>query len=334
MLESMALHSLPLQVGLVGTGYAAKLRSQAFQAEPRATLAAVAGHTLETTQAFSQTYGAEAIPTWQELVQRSSLDLIIIATVNRDHGAIVQAALGAGKHVIVEYPLALEVAEAMELIAFAKAQKRLLHVEHIELLGSMHQTLKASLSAIGTPFYARYATIKPERPAPKRWTYQPELFGFPLIGALSRLHRLIDLFGSVATVNCQAQFSDRADRSEPHNTTCYCAAQLRFQSGLLAEVVYAKGEAMWLPERKMEVHGETGALIFDGDQGLLLKAEGSQPIALATRQGLFAKDTAMVLDHLINGTPLYVTPEASLYTLKVADAARRSTETGQTIALE
>ncbi|MBW4579885.1 MAG: Gfo/Idh/MocA family oxidoreductase [Tildeniella nuda ZEHNDER 1965/U140] len=326
--------SRPLQVGLVGTGYAAKLRSQALQAEPRAVLAAVAGHTLEVVQAFSQTYDAKPIASWQELVQRSSLDLIIIATVNRDHGAIVRAALKAGKHVIVEYPLALDVAEAADLIALSNAQNKLLHVEHIELLGGMHQALKASLPAIGTPFYARYATIKPERPAPQRWTYHPELFGFPLMGALSRLHRFIDLFGAVATVNCQMQLSDRHASTDPHHTTCYCTAQLRFQSGLLAEVVYAKGEAMWRPERKMEVHGEKGALIFDGDQGLLVQAEGEEPIALATRQGLFAKDTAMVLDYLIDGTPLYVTPETSLYTLKVAEAARRSTEIEQTIVVE
>lgn len=326
--------SFPLQVGLIGTGYAAKLRAQALQAEPRATLVAVAGHTPETTQAFSATYGAEAIDSWQALVQRSSLDLIIIATVNRDHGAIVRAALAAGKHVIVEYPLALEVTDAIDLVALAQSQAKLLHVEHIELLGAMHQTLKASLATIGTPFYARYATIRPERPAPQRWTYHPELFGFPLIGALSRLHRLVDLFGNVATVSCQTQFSDRSELADPHYTTCYCTAQLHFQSGLLAEVVYAKGEAVWQPERKMEVHGANGALIFDGDQGTLVQAEDSQPIVLGSRQGLFAKDTAMVLDYLSDGIPLYVTPEASLYTLKVAEAARRSAETGQTITLE
>jgi biliverdin reductase len=41
----------------------------------------------------------------------------------------------------------------------------------------------------------------------------------------------------------------------------------------------------------------------------------------------------MVLDHLTTGAPLYVTSAASLYALKVADAARRSAETGQTVYL-
>jgi biliverdin reductase len=37
---------------------------------------------------------------------------------------------------------------------------------------------------------------------------------------------------------------------------------------------------------------------------------------------------------LTTGVPLYVTPAGSLYALKVADACRRSAETGQTVYLE
>jgi biliverdin reductase len=71
--------------------------------------------------------------------------------------------------------------------------------------------------------------------------------------------------------------------------------------------------------------------MFDGDEGKLIKDDETTPIEVGGRRGLFAKDTGMVLDYLIEGTPLYVTPEASLYALKVADAARRSAETGQTV---
>jgi len=41
----------------------------------------------------------------------------------------------------------------------------------------------------------------------------------------------------------------------------------------------------------------------------------------------------MVLDHLTTGAPLYVSPTSSLYALRVAEAAKRSAETGQTIDL-
>lgn len=317
---------LPLQVGLVGTGYAARLRAEAFQKDSRARLVAVSGHSPEKTQDFCQIYGATALSTWQTLVQQPALDLIVICTVNRDHGAIARAALEAGKHVVVEYPLALDVSEAESLIALAKAQNRLLHVEHIELLGGVHQALKASLPGIGEVFYTRYATIKPERPAPRRWSYHRELFGFPLMGALSRLHRLTDLFGTVFTISCQARFWSGTEQSsaDPYYSACLCAAQLRFCSGIIAEVIYGKGETLWQAERKFEVHGEKGAVILDGEQGTLIQANGIHGLEVGNRRGLFARDTAMVLDYLISGSPLYTTPEESLYTLKVADAARRS----------
>ncbi|NEQ86518.1 MAG: gfo/Idh/MocA family oxidoreductase, partial [Moorea sp. SIO2I5] len=51
------------------------------------------------------------------------------------------------------------------------------------------------------------------------------------------------------------------------------------------------------------------------------------------RRGLFLKDTAMVIDYLVKGTPLYVSPVDSCYTLKVADALRESAATGNAIAL-
>ena len=318
---------LPIGVGLVGTGYAAKLRAQTLQSQQRTQLIAVCGHTLDTTKEFSQTYSCQVVSSWEELVRREDVDLVIICTVNQQHGAIARTALEAGKHVIVEYPLCLDVAEAEALITLARDRNQLLHVEHIEILGGLHQALRQSLPEIGEVFYARYSTINPQHPAPQRWTYHPELFGFPLCGALSRIHRLTDLFETVATVSCQARYWGEGAFYQ----SCFCTAQLKFTSGVVAEVIYGKGENLWQPSRSFEVHGEQGGLIFDGDEGKLIKENETTPIEVGGRRGLFAKDTSMVLDHLIEGTPLYVTPEASLYALKVADAARRSAETGQTV---
>ncbi|TFI50753.1 Gfo/Idh/MocA family oxidoreductase [Mastigocladus laminosus UU774] len=320
-----------VRIGLVGTGYAAYLRAEALMDDERSHLVAVTGNTSAKTVAFAEEFQCQVMSSWAELVTRDDIDLVIICTVNRDHGAIAASALSSGKHVIVEYPLALNVPEAEKLIALAKTQKKLLHVEHIELLGGVHQALKQNLPKVEQTFFVRYNTIKPEYPAPHKWTYSHELFGFPLMGALSRLHRLTNLFGQVLTVNCHNRFWARETE---YYQSCFCVAQLSFSSGLLAQVIYAKGETMWQPERRFEVHGERGGLIFDGNAGVLVKAEKTTPIEIGSRRGLFAKDTNMVLNHLFDGTPLYVTPEESLYTLKVADAARRSAETGLTAVVD
>lgn len=319
-----------LKVGLVGTGYAAKLRAETLQNDQRTDLVAVVGHTVEKTAEFSRTYQAEDFASVAELV-RSDVDLVIVASVNREHGAIARAALEHGKHVIVEYPLSLDVTEADEIIALSRAQNKLLHVEHIELLGGLHQALQQTLPEIGMPFYARYSTLNHQYPAPRRWTYNQELFGFPLSGALSRIHRLTNLFGKVDTVSCQNRYWG-AD--EQYYQACLCTTQLKFTSGLVAEVVYGKGETIWQDERKFVVDGEKGGLVFDKEEGILINSEGTTPIEVGTRKGLFAKDTDTVLNHLLNGDDLYVNASDSLYALKVADAARRSADTGQTISLE
>lgn len=320
---------MPVRVGLVGTGYAAKLRADAFANDDRSELVAVCGHTIESAIAFADNYNAQAYASWTDLIA-SNVDLIVIATVNRDHEAIARAALTAGKHTVVEYPLALNATAAAELIDLAQTQQKLLHVEHIELLSGIHQTLVRELPQIGDLFYARYASINPQRPAPDKWTYQPALFGFPFIGALSRIHRLTQVFGSVDSVFCEARFwGNSSDRY----TACLCTALLRFTSGLVAEVVYGKGEALWQAERSLTVQGDRGALILDTDKGVLIQAEGERSLDMGTRRGLFAKDTTNVLDHLTTGAPLYVSPNSSLYALKVAEAAQRSAEIGEAIDL-
>jgi biliverdin reductase len=321
---------LPLQVGLVGTGYVAKIRADILQADDRAKIAAVTGHQPDKVEEFSQAYQAQNIATWQELVQKPELDLVIVTAINRDHGAIAHAALQAGKHVVVEYPLSLNVTEAESLLQLAKTQGKLLHVEHIELLSGIHKAVKNTLPQISTPFYVRYNSLAHQSPAPQKWTYHPDLFGFPFVGALSRLSRLVNLFGEVTSVTGQARFWDGANG---FYRACVCTAQLTFKSGLIADAVYGKGETIWKSDRTLEIRGDHGAIIMDGEQGTLIQSEGTTAIDMGSRRGLFMQDTTMVLDHLTTGAPLYVSPEESLYTLKVADAVRRSAESGGAIQM-
>ena len=321
----------PIRVGIVGTGYAAQTRAETLKSDWRSQLVTLAGHTFDKTKAICQRFNAEASPSWEELVKRDDLDLVVISTINRDHGKIVRAALEGDKHVIVEYPLSLDPAEAEDLIALAQRQNKILHVEHIELLGGLHTAIKKAIGDIGRVFYARYVTVAPKHPAPDKWTYRRSLFGFPFSGALSRLHRLTDLFGRVRTVRGQSRFWNE---EQDYYTACLCTAQLEFENGIFAEAVYGKGEAFWQPENTFTLYGEEGTLIFTPEQGQLIQGESSQTIEVGTRRGLFAKDTQIVLEHLLHNTPLYLSASESVYTLKVADAARRSAETGKIVAVE
>ncbi len=324
--------NLPIRVGIVGTGFAAKVRAQSITAASRTQLVAVAGRTPERTAEFAAEFNALAVADWQKLIQMPDIDLVIVATINSNHSEIVRAAILAGKHTIVEYPLALDPHIAAEIIELAQAQKVLLHVEHIELLGGLHQTMREQLHHLGEVYYARYSTIVTSRSVAEKWTFNRTEFGFPLSAALSRLHRFTDLFGSIDSINCNNQYWGGVG---DYYKTCLCTAQFRFKnSSMIGELVYGKGEGLWQNSRKFEVHGENGALIFDGDEGVLIQEGVSTPLDLGARKGLFNKDLELVLDHLIDGKPNYVTPSLSLKTLQVADAARISAETRRTVAVD
>ncbi|WP_434686960.1 Gfo/Idh/MocA family protein [Pseudanabaena minima] len=330
-MTSYAISHQPLRVGIVGSGFVAKLRAEILSQDPRMTLVAIAGNP-EKTKAIAQEL---AIPNvhqyWSELVVRPDIDLVVICNVNRDHGAVVGQALRSGKHVIVEYPLSFNLAEGEELVKLAQQQNLMLHVEHIELLGGVHQLVMEHLAKVGKPFYARYSTKSPQRPVPDKWTYKPDLFGFPLTAAVSRLNRIIVLFGKVRAVSCQLRY--RGDHLPHHFTSCVCNAQLQFENGVLADVSYSKGEDFWQPERIMELQGSQGALIFSGDKGKLVTADGEMELDAGTTRGLFKKDTENVLSHLFTGTPLYTNHESILHSLAVANAAEKSATTNQIVTL-
>ncbi len=320
-----------LRVGIIGTGFAASRRAEAFAQDARSRLVCVWGYHENNLAQFCNKYEVAAVQNPEILIERQDIDLVVIANVNREHDRFVHQALSARKHVIVEYPLSFDPESAEGLIKLAKQQQKLLHVEHIELLGGLHQSQQKHLSEIGNVFRADYATITPERSAPRRWTYHRGLFGFPLIAALSRIHRLTNLFGTVESVSAFCRYWDAPE--DEYFIACLCTAQLKFHNGIIAGVTYGKGEVFWKDDRTFEIHGDRGSLVYIGETGHLVRDKEEIPLEVGTRRGLFAKDTAMVLDHLYEGVPLYVTPSESLYALKVAHASYKSALSGETVKI-
>ncbi|MEO0948289.1 MAG: Gfo/Idh/MocA family oxidoreductase [Cyanobacteria bacterium J06641_5] len=314
---------MALGVGLVGTGAAAKRRAAALQDEARGQLLAVTGSNRSRRERFADTFGIRAVASVAELVALPQVKLVIVATVNCAHGQSVRAALEAGKHVVVEYPLSLDPQEAWELLALAQARDVLLHVEHIELLGGVHAIARDYLPRLGPIFRASYRTIAPKHPAPRRWSYHHEQLGYPLCGALSRIHRVLDLLtpslGPVVAVTGRSRFWDAED--EGYFRACWCEAELGFATAT-ATVTYGKGETFWLPERVLEIFGEGGRLLLSDNRGAFIDAAGTTDLPVEPTRGSFAMDTAAVFDFLELGKPLYVRAEASCRALEIANTAR------------
>ncbi len=118
-----------MNVGIVGYGYATKtFHAPLVAATPGLRLAAVA--TSDPAKLHADRPTVEAIADPLALFARPDLDLIVIATSNESHFPLAEAALRAGKHVVVDKPFTITTAEARALDQLATSAGRLLSVFH------------------------------------------------------------------------------------------------------------------------------------------------------------------------------------------------------------
>jgi predicted dehydrogenase len=108
-----------LGVAIVGCGLIGRKRAAAL---PGGRLVACADLDPARADALarSATPAAVAAPRWQDAVTRPDVDIVVVATTNDALAAVTQAALDAGKHVLVEKPAARSVAELEPLLVTAR----------------------------------------------------------------------------------------------------------------------------------------------------------------------------------------------------------------------
>jgi predicted dehydrogenase len=120
-----------LNVAVVGCGYWGPNLIRNFSACPDTKLVAVCDKDTARLQKALANYPAvEPIQDFDALLARPDVQAVAIATPVRTHAPMALAALRAGKHVLVEKPLAPSVAEAELLVKTARGQGRTLMVDH------------------------------------------------------------------------------------------------------------------------------------------------------------------------------------------------------------
>lgn len=117
-----------LRVAMIGHSFMGRAHSQAWRSAPRffdlplnPQMSVLVGRDAERTQAAAEKLGwAEAQTDWRAVLERDDVDLVDICTPGDSHAEIAEAALQAGKHVLVEKPLANTVQEAESMAAVAR----------------------------------------------------------------------------------------------------------------------------------------------------------------------------------------------------------------------
>jgi len=117
--------STPLNIGMIGYGFMGRAHSNAyrqvsqfFPRKHRPVLKACCARNEAKIKAFAENWGYESYETdWKKLIARDDIDVVDIGSPNNTHREIVLAAAKAGKMILCEKPLAMNVAEGEEMCA-------------------------------------------------------------------------------------------------------------------------------------------------------------------------------------------------------------------------
>lgn len=147
--------------GIIGIGKVADIAiAPAIAADYRSTLAAVCSRSLDRAKAFADDHEAgAAYDDYAQMLQDDSVDVVYIASPNGVHAEQGLRALEAGKHVLVDKPLALRIADAKAMVDAAATANVLLgtgfHLRH----KASARTARDAIAArrLGDVFYAELA---------------------------------------------------------------------------------------------------------------------------------------------------------------------------------
>ena len=135
--------SKPIGVGVVGCGYWGPNLVRNFRALPDCRLKSICDVSEDRLRHLKSLYPEVVGETkYERLLEDPELDAIVIATSVKHHFPMAKAALLAGKHALIEKPLAASVAQCEELIAIAKKQGRILMVGHTFLYSPAVRKIK------------------------------------------------------------------------------------------------------------------------------------------------------------------------------------------------
>src|ERR1700688_21569 len=122
-------HPRQVGVGLIGSQFVTSIHAEALRACAQADIRAVASPTPGNARAFSQRHGIPKFFTdHRELLALPEVDMVVVGVPNDLHCAIALDAAAAGKHVVMEKPLCLNLAQADQMIeACRRARVKLMY---------------------------------------------------------------------------------------------------------------------------------------------------------------------------------------------------------------
>jgi predicted dehydrogenase len=252
-----------LGVAIVGLGMIASTHAEALASIPRARLVGVFDAVAAPVRIFATRYGVRPYASLEDLLEDPDVDIVSICTPHPTHAAIATRAAAAGRHVLVEKPLAPSLADCDAMIdAAAKSSVQLGVVSQRRWYPPVQRVHEAiTQGKIGDPILAEVTLLgwRDEayyRMAPWRGTWSGEGGGVMVNQASHHLDLLIWSMGPVEEV-----YGHWANMSHPYiEVDDTAVAVLRFASGALGTIVLSNSQKPGLYGR-IHVHGRNGASV-------------------------------------------------------------------------
>lgn len=314
-----------LRIGVAGAGHFGRYHALKVAASDRAMLAGVSDPDTDRARAVGWEAGTEAV-TLEALI--AGCDALIVAAPAEVHFAIATQALTAGRHVLVEKPIAATLAQADALGALARDKNLVLQVGHLERFSAAYRALSGRM---GRPLYIEATRIAPFKPRGTDVSVILDLMIHDLDLILALVDSPIDSVDAVGAAVASAH-EDIAN------------ARIRFDSGAVATITASRISAR--TERRMRLFAEDGYMAVDFANRRLnlisrtLHAEGrgkpvpgvdgfaAEDFAWDDHDSLAAEHTAFVAS-ILDGAPVLVDAAAGRRALSAALDVKRAMDEAQ-----
>ncbi|MCB8953587.1 MAG: Gfo/Idh/MocA family oxidoreductase [Ardenticatenales bacterium] len=138
---------MSLKAAVIGVGAMGRNHARVYADLPGVTLVGVADVDAAQAQAIAERYNTHAFADYRRLLDKQQPDIVSIATPTVDHLPMALEVIARGIHLLIEKPIAYNVAEGEQIIAAAQAAQVTLAVGHIERFNPAVIALKQQLAA-------------------------------------------------------------------------------------------------------------------------------------------------------------------------------------------
>ncbi|GGE26850.1 dehydrogenase [Pullulanibacillus camelliae] len=329
-----------LKSAVLGLGTMGRVHAEAWSHIEDAELVGVVDLDREKAQTVASQYNLQAFSDFSTLIEQSDVEVVDICLPTYLHKEYVAAAAKAGKHVICEKPLGLNVQEAHEMINLCEAQGVKLFVAQVvrffpEYVQATEQVRRGKIGNAGVVRLTRGGSF------PHGWNnwYADEDKSGRLI-LDSMIHDFDWLrwtFGDVQRVMTrQASYSDGKKDLD------YALVTLRMLDGTIAHV-----EGTWAHtgfHTSYEITGDKGMLSYDSQEGVPLTMQLHSGDRQSEQSGVpvpespltespYLRELKHFTDCIRTGNPPIVTADDALKAVEIAQAALASAASGKPVEL-